>query len=105
MIKMLAALTGMRAEFRHRAARLRGHRVRRRQGRGRGQERSTPAARPKRRASRWATPSRGSRRKTIESGKDLASALAKAGVGTKLTFSVKRGDKTEELKVELGRGL
>jgi hypothetical protein len=42
---------------------------------------------------------------TIESGKDLARALAKAGVGTKLTFTVKRGDKTEELTVELGKGL
>jgi S1-C subfamily serine protease len=41
----------------------------------------------------------------VESGQDMARALAKAGVGTKLTFSVKRGDKTEELKVELGRGL
>ena len=42
---------------------------------------------------------------TIENGKDLARALAKAGVGTVLTFSVKRGDKTEDLKVELGKGL
>lgn len=42
---------------------------------------------------------------TVESGKDLAKALAKAGVGTKLTFTVKRGDKTQELTVELGKGL
>jgi len=41
----------------------------------------------------------------VESGKDLARALAKAGVGTKLRFTVKRGDKTEELTVELGKGL
>jgi hypothetical protein len=41
----------------------------------------------------------------VESGKDLARALAKAGVGTKLTFTVKRGDKSEELTVELGKGL
>jgi hypothetical protein len=42
---------------------------------------------------------------TVESGKDLARALAKAGVGTKLTFTVKREGKSEELTVELGRGL
>ena len=41
----------------------------------------------------------------VESGKDLSRALAKAGVGTKLTVTVKRGDKSEELSVELGRGL
>jgi serine protease DegQ len=41
----------------------------------------------------------------VESGKDVARALAKAGVGTKLTFTVKRGGKTEELSIELGRGL
>ena len=41
----------------------------------------------------------------VESGKDIARALAKAGVGAKLTFTVKRGDKTEELTVELGKGL
>lgn len=41
----------------------------------------------------------------VENGKDLAKALAKAGVGTKLTFTVKRGDKSEELTVELGKGL
>jgi len=41
----------------------------------------------------------------VKTGKDLSAALAKAGVGTKLTFTVKRGDKTEELTVELGRGL
>lgn len=42
---------------------------------------------------------------SVETGKDLAKALAKAGVGAKLRFTVKRGDKTEELSVELGRGL
>lgn len=42
---------------------------------------------------------------TIESGKDLAKALAKAGVGTKLTFSIKRGDMSKELTIELGKGL
>jgi serine protease DegQ len=41
----------------------------------------------------------------VESGKDLARALAKAGVGTRLTFTVKRGGKSEELSVELGKGL
>jgi len=41
----------------------------------------------------------------VESGKDLAKALAKAGVGTKLRFTVKRGDKTEEITLELGKGL
>jgi hypothetical protein len=41
----------------------------------------------------------------VGSGKDLARALAKAGVGTKLTVTVKRGGKSEELTVELGRGL
>jgi hypothetical protein len=42
---------------------------------------------------------------SIESGKDVARALAKAGVGTKLTFTVKRGGKSEELGVVLGGGL
>lgn len=42
---------------------------------------------------------------SIESSKDLNKALAKAGVGTKLRFSIKRGDKTEEITVELGKGL
>jgi hypothetical protein len=41
----------------------------------------------------------------IAGGKDLSKALAKAGVGTKLRFTVKRGDKSEELTVELGKGL
>jgi hypothetical protein len=41
----------------------------------------------------------------VETGQDLAKALAKAGVGTKLRISVKRGDKTEDLTVELGKGL
>ncbi len=42
---------------------------------------------------------------SIESGKDLARALAKAGVGKKLNFTIKRGDKTEEITIELGKGL
>jgi len=42
---------------------------------------------------------------SVEAGKDLAKALAKAGVGTKHRITVKRGDKTEELSVELGKGL
>jgi PDZ domain-containing protein/aspartyl protease len=41
----------------------------------------------------------------IESGKDVARALAKAGVGAKLTFTVKRGDKSEEIGIVLGGGL
>jgi serine protease DegQ len=41
----------------------------------------------------------------VGKGADLTAALAKAGVGTKLRFTVKRGDKTEELVVELGKGL
>ena len=41
----------------------------------------------------------------IDDAKDLNRALAKAGVGTKLKVSVKRGDKSEELTLELGRGL
>lgn len=41
----------------------------------------------------------------VETGKDLTKALAKAGVGSKLAFTVKRGDKTETVEVELGRGL
>jgi len=42
---------------------------------------------------------------TIDDSKDLGRALAKAGVGVKLRVSVKRGDKSEELMLELGRGL
>lgn len=41
----------------------------------------------------------------IDSGKDLARALAKAGVGTRLKFKVKRGSESETLTVELGKGL
>lgn len=41
----------------------------------------------------------------VASGKELSAALAKAGVGTKWVFTVRRGDKTEEITVELGRGL
>jgi hypothetical protein len=43
--------------------------------------------------------------RSIDDAKDLTRALAKAGVGTKLTVTVKRGDKTEDLTLELGRGL
>lgn len=41
----------------------------------------------------------------VESGKDLAKALAKAGVGTKWRFHVTRDGKEEEIVVELGKGL
>lgn len=41
----------------------------------------------------------------IETDKDLARALAKAGVGTKVAFTVKRGKDTLTIPVELGRGL
>lgn len=41
----------------------------------------------------------------IDDVKDLRRALAKAGVGTKLKVVVKRGDKVENLTIELGRGL
>ena len=42
---------------------------------------------------------------SVDNGKDLARALGKAGVGSKLRFSIKRGDKTEEITIELGKGL
>lgn len=42
---------------------------------------------------------------SIEAGKDLSRALAKAGVGTKLKVEVKRGDKVEVLTLVLGGGL
>lgn len=42
---------------------------------------------------------------SIDKEKDLARALAKAGVGTKWKFTVTRGDKEIELTVELGKGL
>lgn len=42
---------------------------------------------------------------TIDDARDLRRALAKAGVGTKFTVTVKRGKKTEELSLELGKGL
>jgi serine protease DegQ len=42
---------------------------------------------------------------SIDDTRDLNRALAKAGVGVKLKVSVKRGDKTEDLMLELGRGL
>lgn len=41
----------------------------------------------------------------VKSGKDLQTALAKANVGTKWRFTVTRGDKEEEIVVELGKGL
>ena len=34
-----------------------------------------------------------------------AATLNEDGLGDKLTFTVKRGDKTQELTVELGKGL
>lgn len=42
---------------------------------------------------------------SIDDAKDLQRAFAKAGVGTKLKVTVKRGDKTEDLTLELGKGL
>lgn len=42
---------------------------------------------------------------SIDDSKDLGRALSKAGVGTKLKVGVKRGDKSEELMLELGKGL
>ncbi len=41
----------------------------------------------------------------IKTGKDLTKALAKAGVGTKWRFTIMRGEKEEEIVVELGKGL
>lgn len=43
--------------------------------------------------------------RSVDDSKDLTRALAKAGVGTKLTVTVKRGDKSEDLTLELGKGL
>jgi hypothetical protein len=42
---------------------------------------------------------------SIDDSKDLARALAKAGVGMKLKVTVKRGDASEDLTLELGKGL
>ncbi len=42
---------------------------------------------------------------SIDSGKDLNKALAKAGIGTKWRFYITRGGKDEEIVVELGKGL
>lgn len=42
---------------------------------------------------------------SIDSGKDLDRALAKAKVGTKWRFYITRGGKEEEIVVELGEGL
>ena len=42
---------------------------------------------------------------SIDGGRDLARALAKAGVGSKIKVEVKRGGKTEELTIVLGGGL
>ena len=41
----------------------------------------------------------------VEDRKDLTKALAKAGVGTKLRVAIKRGEKSEEITIELGKGL
>ena len=45
------------------------------------------------------------KRASIDDARDLRRALAKAGVGTKLKVSVKRGGKTIDLTLELGKGL
>jgi hypothetical protein len=42
---------------------------------------------------------------SVDDARELARALAKAGVGQTLKVTVKRGDKTETLTLELGRGL
>lgn len=42
---------------------------------------------------------------SIDEGKDLSRALAKAGVGTTLKFKVTRGTKDVTLDIELGKGL
>ncbi len=42
---------------------------------------------------------------TVATGKELSAALAKAGVGANIRFTIKRGDKSEEIVVELGKGL
>lgn len=41
----------------------------------------------------------------INTGNDLSKVLAKARAGTKFRVTVKRGDQTEELTLELGKGL
>jgi len=41
----------------------------------------------------------------IDDSKDLGRAFAKAGVGVKLKVAIKRGDTSETLTLELGRGL
>ncbi|MBX9623196.1 MAG: PDZ domain-containing protein [Gemmataceae bacterium] len=41
----------------------------------------------------------------VDELKDLTKALAKAGVGVKLTVTVKRGDAPKDLTLELGKGL
>jgi hypothetical protein len=42
---------------------------------------------------------------SIDSGKDLNKALAKAGIGTKWRFTVMRDGEEKEIVVELGKGL
>lgn len=42
---------------------------------------------------------------SVDDGRDLARALAKAGVGTTLKVIVKRGDESKTLTLELGKGL
>jgi hypothetical protein len=41
----------------------------------------------------------------IASGKDLSTALAKAGVSTKLKVTIKRGEKSKDVTIELGKGV
>lgn len=43
--------------------------------------------------------------KDVDSHRELVRALAKAGVGVKLTVTVARGDATKNLTLELGKGL
>ena len=84
MIKMLAALTRHQAELRDRAARVRRHRVRRRDGRV--VVKKVLAGSPAEKAGlKVGDVIEGVKATNIDSGKDLARALAKAGVGTKLT--------------------
>jgi serine protease DegQ len=104
MIKMLAALTGIRPNF---ATAPRGFvGIEFDDAKGAVVVKKVYAGSPAEKAGiKVGDTIEGIKATNVESGQDMARALAKAGVGTKLTFSVKRGDKTEELKVELGRGL
>jgi S1-C subfamily serine protease len=63
---------------------------------------NSPAAKAKLKAGDVIT---GVKAASIDSGKDLHKALAKAGIGTKWRFTVLRDGKEEEIVVELGKGL